>query len=160
MFEDALEIILRHEGGYVNNPLDPGGETHYGITKAVAEDNGYHGDMRYLPLGLARQIYRTRYWMPIKADRMPWPIAIVTFDAAVNSGVGRASLWLQQCLKVDQDGKIGDETLDAARNADPDEIAQDFTDLRLAYLKSLKTWPTFGKGWERRVRETLKEALA
>ena len=80
--------------------------------------------------------------------------------APVNSGVSRASKWLQRCVGVQDDGQIGTITIDAVRDADPDKIAQDFSDMRLAYLKSLKTWTVFGKGWERRVKETLREALA
>lgn len=160
MFEDALEIILKHEGGYSNHELDPGGETFAGITKAVAETHGYTGDMRLIPDNTIAAIYRQSYWRPIQADRMPWPVAIVVFDAAVNSGVSRASKWLQRCVGVQDDGQIGTITIDAVRDADPDKIAQDFSDMRLAYLKSLKTWTVFGKGWERRVKETLREALA
>lgn len=160
MFDRALKIILRHEGGYSDHPSDPGGATMYGITKRVAEENGYHGDMRQIPMAVVEMIYRRRYWNKIMADEMPWPVALVTFDAAVNSGPSRAAKWLQQALSVTADGVIGQQTLRALEEAAPEDVARWVCGTRLAYLKALKTWPVFGRGWERRVRETLAAALS
>jgi lysozyme family protein len=159
MFEEALEIVLRHEGGYSWHASDPGGETMRGITKRVAEAHGYHGAMRDIPMVLVQSIYRKSYWNRVLGDELPWAVALVTFDAAVNSGVKRASEWLQRAVGVPIDGVIGQQTLRAVEEQDPHRIARDYSDIRLAYLKSLRTWQVFGRGWEGRVRETLKEAL-
>lgn len=159
MLARALSIVLKHEGGYVNHPADPGGETNFGITKRVAAEHGYTGDMRTIPVSLVETIYRKSYWNRVLGDELPWPIALVTFDAAVNSGVKRASEWLQKSVGASVDGVIGQGTLAKVEASDPAQVARAFTATRLAFLKSLKTWPTFGKGWERRVNETLAEAL-
>lgn len=159
MFEKALQLVLRHEGGYVNHPQDPGGETNYGITKRVAVAAGYDGDMRSIPMDLVCQIYRERYWDKVRGDALPWPVAIVTFDAAVNSGVHRSATWLQRACGAGVDGVIGPATLSAVAARNPREIARDACDMRLEFLQSLKTWPTFGRGWSRRVQETLQHAL-
>jgi lysozyme family protein len=160
MFDRALAVVLRHEGGWVDHPADPGGETMYGITKRTAESHGYHGKMREIPMVLVEEIYRKSYWSKVLGDELPWPVAMVTFDAAVNSGVHRASTWLQRVVGTVMDGDIGDDTLRAVEDMNPTDIARDVTDLRLTYLKSLRTWKVFGRGWERRVRETLAEALS
>lgn len=159
MFEDALEIILRSEGGYSNNPKDPGGETMAGITKRVAIEHGYEGAMRDLPMSVIEKIYRESYWDRISASRMPWAVALVVFDAAVNSGVKRASEWLQDVVQVRADGVIGDDTIGAIYTLDPNQIARDFCDVRLQFLKRLPTFGTFGKGWSHRVAETLAAAI-
>lgn len=160
MFDRALKIILRHEGGWVHDSRDPGGETAFGVTKRVAEAHGYTGPMREIPMQVVSDIYRKSYWNRILADEMPWPVALVVFDAAVNSGVHRASTWLQRVVGVEMDGKIGAETLRAVEDMNPTDIARDFTDTRLQFLKSLKTFKVFGRGWERRVLVTLEEALS
>lgn len=158
MFEQALSLILKHEGGYVNHPADPGGETNFGITKRVAVEHGYIGSMKAIPMSKVREIYRTSYWDRIKGDSLPWAVALVTFDAAVNSGVSRAAKWLQKALGTAQDGSMGPATIKALAVRHPEEVAEAMCEARLAFLKSLPTWPTFGKGWERRVHETLKHA--
>ncbi len=159
MFEDALEVILKHEGGYVWNKDDPGGETNYGITRRVAEEHGYTGSMHDLPMTLVERIYRESYWDRISASRMPWAVALVVFDAAVNSGVKRASQWLQDVVCVKADGVIGDDTIGAIYKDDPNQIARDYSDVRLQFLKRLPTWSTFGKGWSVRVMSTLAQAI-
>ncbi len=159
MFDDALDVILKHEGGYSHDKRDPGGETNFGITKRVAHDYGYIEDMRTIPMAVVRDIYRRGYWNKIKGDQMTWPVALVVFDAAVNSGPRRAAEWLQTVIGANIDGSIGEQTLALVRDADPDEVAHDFSDLRLTFLKSLPTWKDFGRGWEKRVKETLRQAI-
>lgn len=159
MFEKALQLVLRHEGGWVNQPQDPGGETNYGITKRVAEAAGYDGDMKQIPMDLVRSIYRERYWDRVRGDALPWPCALATFDAAVNSGVHRASQWLQRACGAAPDGVIGPATISSVAAKDPRNVARDLCAIRLDFLQSLKTWPTFGRGWSRRVQETLQHAL-
>jgi lysozyme family protein len=117
-FAACVAEVLRHEGGYVDHPRDPGGCTNRGVTRR-------------------------------------------TFDAAVNSGRRRAALWLQQALGVTADGVIGPQTLRAARGAnDRAAVISRACELRLAFLRILDTWPDFGRGWSRRVREVRAAALA
>ena len=113
-FDTAFSLLLGHEGDYSDHPDDPGGKTRYGVTEAVAQEVGYKGDMRELPLELAQRIYRAKYWDEVQADFLPAGIRYVMFDAAVNSGPGQAVRWLQKALGVVEDGILGPKTLAAA----------------------------------------------
>ncbi len=117
-FAAAFTKLLGHEGGYSNNPADPGGETNWGVTRRVAEANGFHGDMRAFTQDDAMAIYDRLYWMKVSADDLPAAVRFDVFDAAVNSGVGQATKWLQRALGVSDDGVIGRQTLEAAKAAD------------------------------------------
>ena len=150
--EDALRILLRHEGGYVNHTDDPGGETNYGITRAVALKHGYTGSMATLPLSVATDIYRKSYWAPIKADQIPDNLRFHVFDAAVNSGPAQAIKWLQQCAGTAVDGVVGPKTLEAAAKVTPAQ----YSATRLRFMTGLSTWQTFGKGWARRICDNLE----
>lgn len=150
--ERALEILLRHEGGYSDHPLDPGEATMYGITERVARRHGYTGHMRDLPLSVATAIYRADYWAPIKADRLPGALRFHVFDAAVNSGPAMAITWLQRAAGVTADGIIGPVTLKAAQGV----TSARYSALRLRFMTSLETWPAFGKGWARRIADNLE----
>jgi len=158
-FNEALAHVLEFEGGYVNHPKDPGGETNFGITKAVAVENGYRGAMRNIPIGVVQNIYRKKYWDAVHGDDLPYPLALVLFDFAVNSGPSRAIKTLQAALGLTRDGVIGPKTLFAATLAQPKSLAEEVLDLRLRFLKNLSTWSTFGKGWARRVAELRKTML-
>ena len=159
-FQQALEIVLRHEGGFVDHPRDPGGATHYGITERVARQHGYTGDMRELPLETAHRIYAMSYWIPLRADHLPNALRLPVFDAAVNSGVQRAAQWLQELVGTTQDGIIGPITLAAVRQRDPHRLAARYAARRLMFLTHLDHFNTFGRGWVRRVASTLMEDSA
>jgi len=150
--ERALKRLLGNEGGFVDHPQDPGGATNYGITQRVAQAHGYMGDMRNLPMSLAIGIYRSDYWEPIKADQLPEALRFHVFDAAVNSGPGQAVKWLQRAAGVTEDGVIGPRTLSAASLVTPAK----YSAIRLRFMTDLKTWPTFGKGWARRIADNLE----
>ena len=111
-FDEAFDILMEHEGGYSNHPSDPGGETMWGVTKRVALQEGYLGEMRLLPKETAKAIYKKKYWDAVHADELPEPIRYTVFDAAVNSGPKRAIQWLQQALGVGEDGVVGPVTVD------------------------------------------------
>ena len=154
-FDRAFEKLLGHEGGFVDHPKDPGGATRYGITQRVARANGYVGDMRNFPLSEAKRIARKDYWDAVRADDMPDAVRFDLFDAAYNSHPTQATKWLQRAAGADDDGIIGPKTLLAVRMADPHRLASRFNGHRLRFLTDLKTWPTFGRGWARRVADNL-----
>ena len=162
-FESALKAILHHEGGYVNHPADPGGMTNLGVTKRVWEEwVGHEVDektMRNLTPEIVGPMYKVKYWDKIKGDDLPAGVDYVVFDAAVNSGPGRAAKWLQACVGVEPDGGIGPKTLAAVRAFDANQLIEDYAKRRLSFLIDLPTWNTFGKGWGRRVAEVQKTGL-
>lgn len=158
-FDTAFTKLLGHEGGYVNHPNDPGGETNWGITKAVAREFGYTGSMRDLPRDTAKRIYRVKYWDTVKADEMPDAVRYPLFDAAVNSGVGQAARWLQRALGVADDGKIGAITIAKAKQSDGVAVASAMIGCRLQFMTNLSTWSSFGKGWARRIASLMQEIV-
>ena len=157
-FDQAFDALLKHEGGYSDHAADPGGKTRYGITEAVAREVGYRGDMRELPLDLAKQIYKNRYWDAVKADQLPSAVRYLVFDAAVNSGVGQAARWLQRAVKVKDDGVIGPMTLMAANQSNPEALARRVLAQRLRFMSGLANWPAFSRGWARRIADLMEVA--
>ncbi len=155
-FDTALDLLLGHEGGYSDHAADPGGKTRYGITEAVARQAGYQGDMRELPLDLAKTVYLDRYWRPIRADDLPPGIRYVMFDAAVNSGHRQATLWLQRALGVEADGVIGPQTLAAAYAQDMRALKLGLLAQRLRFMVGLTNWPAFSRGWARRIADLME----
>lgn len=149
---NSLKRLLGNEGGYVDHPKDPGGATNYGITERVARAHGFQGDMRNLPISMAIGIYEQDYWKPIKADQLPEALRFHVFDAAVNSGPSQAIKWLQRAAGVTEDGIIGPRTLSAASMVTPAK----YSAIRLRFMTDLSTWPTFGRGWARRIADNLE----
>lgn len=112
-FEDVIGSTLQHEGGYVNNPADPGGETNFGITKRDHPDV----DIRNLTVDGAKSIYREEYWKPWMGEILSQVVASKVFDMGVNMGIGTAVKILQKALGVAVDGVFGPGTLAAVNNA-------------------------------------------
>lgn len=154
-FDQAFTQLLGHEGGFVDHPSDPGGATNWGITKAVARANGYTGHMRDLTQAQAKAIYRVKYWEAVKADQLPAAVRYAVFDAAVNSGPVQAIQWLQRAAGVADDGNLGPITLAAVARLDPQLLKGRMLAQRLTFMTKLSTWPTFGKGWARRIASLL-----
>jgi lysozyme family protein len=154
-FPKALAAVLVHEGGFVNNPKDPGGMTNLGCTKAVWEEHcGHPVDekaMRALTPSDVGPLYKRKYWDKVAGDELPAGVDCVVFDAAINSGPGRAAKWLQACVGVEVDGNIGPKTLAAVRAFNPRTLIEDYCKRRLSYMMDLPTWGTFGRGWSKRV---------
>ena len=157
-FQRALAKVLVHEGGYVNHPKDPGGATNFGITQGVYDTYRRsvalkHQSVKLISTSERDAIYRTRYWALVKGDSLPPGVSYVVFDGAVNSGVAQSVKWLQRALGgVKVDGVIGQETLEAVRRLnDHDALIARIIARRMAFMRALKTWATFGKGWTRRV---------
>ena len=155
-FDTAFTKLLGHEGGYVDHPDDPGGATRWGVTERVARARGYTGHMRDLPEKMARDIYRADYWNRVRADDLPAGIRYAVFDAAVNSGVGQSVRWLQRALGVADDGKLGPITLAAAQSADSEALLRKLLAQRLKFMTSLSNWPSFSRGWARRIADLLE----
>jgi len=163
-FPRAYALLRVHEGGYSNHPDDPGGATMKGVTQRTYDA---HRDRRGLPRKSVAEIsnaeleaiYRGQYWNAVKADDLPDGLAYCVFDAAVNSGPGRAARWLQQEVGARVDGVVGSETIAAARQKDARRIIDRYCDRRLAFMKRLAHWPTFKNGWSRRVSEVRAQSL-
>ena len=147
-FAAVMTEVFRHEGGYVNHPKDPGGETNFGITKRTYPNE----NIRALTRTRAEFLYRRDFWDRIQGDALPVGIDLVTMDPAVNSGVSRGVKWLQKALAgVAQDGVMGKATLARARASDPLVVIPRACAARMGFLRGLKTWSAFGRGWSRRV---------
>lgn len=154
-FDDAFEALIGHEGGYVNHPDDPGGETMFGITARVARAFGYQGPMRDLPLAKAKEIAKAWYWDTYGCDAYDIRVAWQIFDCAYNGG--RVVLWAQQAAGVLADGKYGAKTKAALAAVNPLVFCLRFLAARLMYMTWLGIWPSFGKGWARRVAVNMIE---
>ena len=157
-FDKAFDLLIGNEGGYVNNPSDPGGETNWGITRTVAVDNGYSGSMKLMPKETAKQIYKKMYWDKLQCDQLGFIVAFQLFDAGVNHGNSQAVKFLQRALSVVDDGVIGAKTISATNSLDDLQIVMLFNAERIEFYAALKTFSTFGKGWVRRVASNLKLA--
>jgi len=155
-FDSAFDTLLKHEGGFSDHAADPGGKTRFGVTEAVAREVGYRGDMRELPLDLAKRIYRDKYWNSVKAEELPPACRYAVFDGAVNSGPGQSIKWLQRSLGVLDDGIIGPKTIAAANAVNPDALRMRMLSQRLKFMASLANWPAFSRGWANRIASLME----
>ena len=159
-FETVVHMVLEHEGGYVNHPSDPGGETKYGISKRAYPDV----NIAELTKDDAADLYKRDYWDRIKGDDLPVGVACVVMDYAVNSGISRASKALQSvCGIANGDGVIGPHSLASVwttvKNDSEESVINAVTEQRQGFIRALSIYDTFGKGWERRIKETQDKAL-
>ena len=169
-YQICLEMILHHEGGYVNHPKDPGGETNLGVTKRVYEEwtmsqDLLTKDMKDLEVKDVAPIYKRNYWDRIKGDKLPSGLDLCVFDFGVNAGTGRSAKFLQTLIGTTVDGGIGPNTLKALdgftqhQQRGIKDVINMFQDSRQGYYESLSTFATFGRGWTRRVKETTASAM-
>jgi lysozyme family protein len=154
-FDFALTEVLKHEGGYVNHPRDPGGATNRGVTQATYDRYRRSRaliprDVRHITWVELKNIYKNEYWHRVRGDDLPDGLDLAVFDFAVNSGPARAAQFLQRLAGAEADGLIGPATLRAVADHRGGLIDL-LCDTRLSFLKSLKHWDTFGKGWSRRI---------
>lgn len=165
-FGESLEHILAHEGGFQSDPRDPGnangGATNKGITfatfKQYVKRNGTVNDLKNVTDAQVAKVYKKHYWDKIKGDDLPSGVDYAVFDFAVNSGPSRAAKFLQQIVGASADGKIGPKTIEAVVSCAPPFIIGALCADRLAWLKRLSTFKTFGKGWTRRVNDVEDDA--
>jgi lysozyme family protein len=162
-FQRCLRCVLKHEGGFSNNPLDPGGITNLGVTikswsrwlgRQATED-----EMRKLTPDIVAPMYKAMFWDFIAGDNLPLGVDYVVFDFSVNSGPKRAARFLQSLVNVEVDEHIGKNTLAAVTTKDAKDLIKSFSEARQKYLTGLSTFDTFGKGWTRRVSEVNDKAL-
>lgn len=164
-FDVSLQHTLKEEGGFSDHPKDPGGATMKGVT--LDTYRSYKNNQHLTPENLKkitdaelRDIYLRRYWNAAKCNDLPPGVDMCVFDTAVNSGPGRASKILQECVGAVPDGVIGPKTLAAIKATDPVDLIAKYCETRLKFLRALPTFETFGKGWTARVERLQKEALA
>lgn len=155
MFEQAVTLIMEHEGGEVNDPNDPGGHTKYGISKRAYPDL----NIGEITEDDARRIYKADYWDRIRGDELPEPVAIGVFDMAVNAGNRTAVQLLQRVLGVTDDGIIGPVTLRAAHDANQHWLSVRYAAERISYYAALSGWQRYGRGWSARVVKTAISAV-
>jgi len=162
-FEQCFALVLRNEGGYVDNPSDPGGATNLGCTKTSWEAWVGHpvtkDDIKALTPNDVMPLYKAKYWDTVKGDNLPIGVDYAVFDFAINSGPSRAAKTLQQVLGVAADGQIGAATLAALEAANPRDVATSVCEARLTFLQGLPTFNTFGKGWSNRVAQVEETAF-
>ncbi len=168
-YDRSLARVLVFEGGKVDDPQDPGGRTNQGVTERV-----YHGwrarrglpkrDVYLMEAAERDAIYREGYWTQVRGDDLPAGVDLVVFDGAVNSGPGQSIKWLQRALGVTKiDGVIGPVTLTAvAAHPDHDKLVAAIIERRFAFLRTLKTWKRYGRGWTSRLNQvrTMGQAMA
>jgi len=165
-FETVFDRLIGHEGGWSDDPRDPGnwtgGRPNVGQLKGtkfgIAANTYPDIDIKGLTLDAAKAIYRRDWWDKIHADELPGAIAFQVWDFAVNAGMSRAMISLQRAVGVADDGKIGPRTLAAVAAMSVTDVLSRFNAERLEFYASLSTWATYGKGWARRVAGNLRYA--
>ena len=161
-FQKCLEMLLHHEGGFVNHPQDPGGMTNLGVTKAVYDKwigrEATKSEMMDLKPDDVAPIYKKNYWDKVRGDDLPSGVDWCAFDWAVNSGSGRPAKAIQRAVGATADGAIGPMTLQAVMNKEPQMIIESVFSQRQKFYESLRTFETFGRGWTRRNKEALEQA--
>jgi lysozyme family protein len=163
-FDKVMPHVFLTEGGYVDHPNDPGGATNLGITFAVLQKWRGHKiskqNVRDLNKPEARLIYKAWYWDKIKLDQMPAGVDWAVFDFSINSGPSRAVKGLQTALNVTSDGVLGPITMSRLATKAPKDIVHGITLYRRAFVRRLRNYPTFKRGWERRITRVHDEASA
>lgn len=150
-FDTAFDRLMGHEGGYVNHPDDPGGETKWGISKRSYPNV----DIANLTRLDAKKIYQRDYWDKIHAHEMYDGVAFQGLDFAINSGIETSVRKLQLAVKVADDGYWGPITKAAIAAMSESDVIMRFVAFRLKFWTSLSTWPTFGRGWANRAADNL-----
>lgn len=159
----CLAVTLPNEGGWSDNPKDPGGATMKGITLSTFRryvPGATRDDLRAISDKWVQTIYRDGYWEPVRGDDLPAGVDLATFDFGVNSGPGRAAKALQGVAGVAQDGRIGTVTVDAVHREDATDVVKKLCARRLGFVKGLKTFATFGRGWSKRIADVEAKGVA
>lgn len=156
-FDECLQFVLQREGGFSDHPNDKGGATNQGITQKTydAYRTSNRRSVEFIDDREVRDIYRASYWIPAKCGILPVPVDLVVFDSAVNHGVSRSAKLLQEAAGVVVDGSVGPVTIDAIKEMEPVELAEDLIDLRRAFysriVNSNPSQKIFLNGWNNRM---------
>jgi len=163
-FDQSLKLVLKSEGGYVNNPKDPGGETMMGVTKnawstwlkrPIAD-----GEMAKLTVADITPFYKALYWDKSYCNQLPTGIDYMVFDASVNMGVGQSIKLFQKSLGGVPDGIIGPNTMKLINEMNVKTMIDKYSAQKEMFYRSLGTFPTFGKGWLARIEHVKQAALS
>jgi len=161
-WDACFTMVLKHEGGFVNHPKDPGGMTNLGVTRTnwelYLDHDVTEADMRALTPEMVKPFYKKNYWDRIRGDELPSGVDYAAYDLAVNSGTGRAAKYLQQIAGVTADGVIGPRSMEAIQKCDAEDVVDEICNMRMTFLKNLNTFDTFGKGWTIRVNDVMAKA--
>ena len=161
-WQKSFELMLKSEGGYVNNPADPGGMTNLGVTKATWENwvgrESDEAEMRGLTPEKVEPLYKKKFWDAVRGDELPVGLDYLAFDFAVNAGPGRSIKIMQSAVGVTPDGGFGPMTMAAVQAVDPVELIERFSQAKEDFYRSLNTFSTFGKGWLNRVADVKVKA--
>jgi len=161
-WDACFAMVLKHEGGFVNHPKDPGGMTNLGVTRTnwelYLDHDVTEAGMRALTPEMVKPFYKKNYWDRIRGDELPSGVDYAAYDLAVNSGTGRAAKYLQQIAGVTADGVIGPQSLKAIQKCDAEDVVDEICNMRMTFLKGLGTFETFGKGWTIRVNDVMAKA--
>ena len=160
-FKECLDLVLKSEGGWVNHPSDPGGETNLGVTKRVWEEYVGHPveSLKKLTKEDVAPLYEQKYWRPCYGEVLPRGLDFVVFSMGVNAGPGRSVKLLQQSIGCVPDGVIGPRTRELISSSNSATLIAKFSETRREYYRSLKSFPIFGKGWLNRVDHEETQAL-
>ena len=163
-WDNCFAMVIKSEGGFVNNPKDPGGMTNLGVTRSAWQGflnrDVTETEMRGLTPEAVKPFYKALYWDRIKGDSLPSGVDYAAYDLAVNSGPHKAAQYLQEIAGAPVDGMIGPKSLEAIQSCDAKETADAICDMRLEFLKKLSTFDTFGKGWSHRVADVKAKAIS
>ena len=160
-FKHCLDLVLKSEGGWVNHPSDPGGETNLGVTKRVWEEWVGHPveSLKKLTKDDVAPLYEQKYWRPCYGEVLPRGLDYSLFTFGVNAGPGRSVKLLQQSVGCLPDGIIGPRTRELISSSNTATLIAKFSEARREYYRALKTFPVFGKGWLARTDKEEQEAL-
>lgn len=153
-FDQAFDRLIGHEGGYVNNPNDPGGETKWGVSKRSYPNL----NIKDLTRDDAKKIYKNDFWDRLIADRLPSSVVFQLFDFAINSGIDTAVRYLQRTVGVADDGHWGPMSQGAAETMNENDMLMVLNAERLEFMTKLKNWPDASRGWSRRIAQNLRYA--
>ena len=163
-WDNAFKLMLKSEGGYVNNPADPGGMTNLVVTKATWENwvgrESDEAEMRGLTPEKVEPLYKKKYFDAVRGDELPAGLDYLMFDFAVNAGAGRAIKTLQTAVGVTPDGGFGPITMAAVKSVNPVELIERFSQAKEDFYRSLTTFSTFGTGWLNRVADVKQHATS
>lgn len=161
-FKECLALVLKSEGGYIDDPRDSGGRTNLGVTQKVWEEyTGHEVDekvMRSLTPEKVAPLYEQRYWRPTYCEVLPRGLDLLIFSMAINGGPGRSVKLLQSCLGCVADGQIGPRTMALIKSANVADLIKRFSEARRNYYRSLNK-PMFLNGWLNRTDKEEAEAL-